>query len=159
MRCPPSAAAHHRTGQRDDRQPAGERVEARVATRPVQRVEHRIADAVDAQVIGVREARQHDRALADREAARSERALESAHETIGQRRMTALEEHQCRITCCRDGRRQQVVVVRVHLEQRLRAEQQHLALRQREARTVGVGRNHRRRVLRADPRQQDQPSL
>ena len=52
-------------------------------------------------------------------------------------------------------RRQQVIVVWMHLEQRLRTEQKHLVVRQRETRAVRILGNRWRRILRADPRQQD----
>ena len=150
-------AAHETPGQRNDRQSAGERVEARVAARPSQRIEHGVADAIDAQVIEMAALRQQDQPLV---AVPQSRAGESAGESRAEARrkggMPALEcDEPCRWSS-REHAREQRVAVRMDLEQRLGAKKERHPFGQSKLRARGVCGRRRTLVVGADPRQRDQ---
>ena len=111
-------AAHEASGQRHDGQPARQRVEAGVAARPMQRIEHRVAQRVEAQVVlmGDTAAACAKPAVGHRRRAPSlalKRAVSSriaSFETDDHARPVSLQHP-----------REQRIVVGMDLEQRLRA--------------------------------------
>ncbi len=124
---------------------------ARVAAGPSKRVEHDVACGVDREELLVRALRQPVHAPL-RNAGADEACLEFRRE----QRIAALEEHEHSTRSGIEHAREQRIVVRMNLEQRLRAQEQGRILRQTE-RCSARGRGRRHRITRADAGQRDEP--
>ena len=94
----------------------------------------------------MRALRQHVNASRARETLPGERAIEPREVRRGERRMAAFEEHESRARRGGEHAREQDIVVRMDLEQRLRAQEQRRVFGQAERARARIGRARRARA-------------